>query len=60
MMCASPKMEDVMVANGGRLADRQICVKLFVRHGDEDRAIAFYREALGASSCSGTNGRAAF
>ncbi|WP_312365125.1 VOC family protein [Ensifer sp.] len=37
-----------MVINGGRLADRQICVKLFVRHGDEDRAIAFYRDVLGA------------
>lgn len=60
MMCASPKMEDVMVANGGRLADRQICVKLFVRHGDEDRAIAFIARRSAPSFCSGTNGRAGF
>ncbi|MDK1377134.1 MULTISPECIES: VOC family protein [unclassified Sinorhizobium] len=32
--------------NGGRA--RQICIKLFVRHGDEERAIAFYRDVFGA------------
>ncbi|THK35125.1 VOC family protein [Ensifer sp. MPMI2T] len=32
--------------NGGPA--RQICIKLFVRHGDEERAIAFYRDVFGA------------
>ncbi|WP_026619994.1 PhnB protein [Ensifer sp. WSM1721] len=27
---------------------RQICIKLFVRHGDEERAIAFYHDVFGA------------
>ncbi|MCG5480187.1 VOC family protein [Sinorhizobium alkalisoli] len=27
---------------------RQICIKLFVRHGEEERAIAFYRDVFGA------------
>ncbi|WEX77163.1 VOC family protein [Sinorhizobium numidicum] len=33
---------------GGGPAARQICIKLFVRHGDEEQAIAFYRDVLGA------------
>ncbi|WEX89001.1 VOC family protein [Sinorhizobium garamanticum] len=32
--------------NGGPA--RQICIKLFVRHGDEERAIAFYSDVFGA------------
>jgi len=41
-------VEDVMARYDGGAATRQICIKLFVRHGDEDNAIAFYRDVLGA------------
>lgn len=37
-----------MALKGGRPVNRQISVTLFVRHGDEERAIAFYQDALGA------------
>jgi PhnB protein len=37
-----------MSIKGGRPVDRQISVKLFVRHGDEASAIAFYQEAMAA------------
>lgn len=41
-------VEDVMARYDGGAATRQICIKLFVRHGDEDNAIAFYCDVLGA------------
>jgi uncharacterized glyoxalase superfamily protein PhnB len=37
-----------MAIKGGRAVDQRVSVTLFVRHGDEDRAIAFYQDALGA------------
>ncbi|RVG31085.1 VOC family protein [Sinorhizobium meliloti] len=37
-----------MASYSGGPSVRQICIKLFVRHGDEERAIAFYRDVLGA------------
>jgi PhnB protein len=37
-----------MAIKGGRPVDRRISLTLFVRHGDEDRAIRFYRDAFGA------------
>lgn len=37
-----------MVSYDGDPTARQICIKLFVRHGDEENAIAFYRDVFGA------------
>ncbi|PLU08933.1 glyoxalase/bleomycin resistance/extradiol dioxygenase family protein [Sinorhizobium medicae] len=37
-----------MASYSGAPSVRQICIKLFVRHGDEERAIAFYRDVFGA------------
>ena len=37
-----------MAISGGGPMARQICIKLFVRHGDEEQAIAFYRDVFGA------------
>jgi PhnB protein len=40
--------EIAMASYSGGPSVRQICIKLFVRHGDEERAIAFYRDVFGA------------
>jgi PhnB protein len=37
-----------MAIKGGRPIDRRVSTILFVPHGAEERAIAFYRDALGA------------
>ncbi|ASY64509.1 hypothetical protein SJ05684_c30850 [Sinorhizobium sojae CCBAU 05684] len=37
-----------MVSFRGDPMARQICIKLFVRHGEVESAIAFYREVFGA------------